>query len=241
MPIPTERRLGHPGLTAPKTLSAELADRLCDRIRDDRLAPGTRLGTEAEIGEEFGVSRTVVREAIGCLRGLGVVAGRQRLGLFVAQGDIRSVLEKALSPRAADEEGWQELRQIRVVIELGSLPMAVERASEEQVVRLASLAAEMRKLMKSSDADPTGVHNAFNAKDVQFHQTVLEAAHGDLARRFHGVLVEYFRVDDMSGRPPTLGVVRQHERIAKAIAKRDTAAAVQLLTEHLRPLLGASK
>lgn len=236
-----EKRVGHPGLSAPKTLSSELADRLCDRIRNERLVPGTRLGTEAEIGQEYGVSRTVVREAIGCLRGLGVVTGRQRLGLFVAQGDIRGVLEKALSPRAADEEGWQELRQIRVVIELGSLPMAVERATEEQLARLASLAAEMRALMKSYDTDPDRVRVAFDAKDMQFHQAVLEAAHDDLARRFHDVLVQCFRVDDICGALPTLAVVREHERIAKAIAKRDTAAAVQLMTEHLRPLLGASK
>lgn len=52
------------------------------------------------------------------------------------------------------------------------------------------------KLTKSYDTDPASVRNAFNAKDVQFRQTVLEAAHGDLARRFHDVLVEYFRVDD---------------------------------------------
>jgi len=239
--MPTGRRLDHPGLKAPRTLSAELADRLCDRIRDDRLAPGTRLGTEAELGEEFGVSRQVVREAIGCLRGLGVVTGRQRLGLFVAHGDVQSVFKKALSPQAADEEGWRELRQLRAVIELGSLPMAVERASAEQVKRLGSLAAEMRTLMKSYDTDPVGVRNAFNAKDIQFHQTVLEAAHGDLAKRFHDVLVEYFRVDDVCGAPPTLGIVREHERIARAIAKRDAAAAVQLLTGHLRPLLGVSK
>jgi len=239
--MPTDKRLDHPGLRAPRTLSAELADRLCERIRNDRLAPGTRLGTEAELGEEFGVSRQVVREAIGCLRGLGVVTGRQRLGLFVAEGDIRGVLEKALSPQAADEEGWCELRQLRAVIELGSLPLAVERASQEQISRLASLAAEMRKLMKSYDTDPAGVRNAFNAKDIQFHQTVLEAAHGDLARRFHDVLVGYFRVDEVCGAPPTLGIVREHERIARAFANRDTAAAVQLLTEHLRPLLGDSK
>ena len=72
-------------------------------------------------------------------------------------------------------------------------------------------------------------------------QGALEAAHGDLARRFHAVLVEYFRVDDMCGGAPTLAVARQHERIAKAVAARDTAAAVLLLTRHLRPLLGDSK
>ena len=82
-----------------KTLSAELADHLCERIRKDRLVPGDRLGTEADLADEFGVSRTVVREAIGSLRGLGIVTGRQGLGLCVAEAsNFSSVLRKA--PRA---------------------------------------------------------------------------------------------------------------------------------------------
>ncbi|HCO22620.1 MAG TPA: GntR family transcriptional regulator, partial [Gimesia maris] len=44
--------------TEARTLSAEVADHLCERIRSKRLAPGDRLGTEAELANQFGVSRT---------------------------------------------------------------------------------------------------------------------------------------------------------------------------------------
>jgi len=44
--------------TEARTLSAEVADHLCERIRSKRLAPGDRLGTEAELANQFGVSRS---------------------------------------------------------------------------------------------------------------------------------------------------------------------------------------
>ena len=71
----------------------------------------------------------------------------------------------------------------------------------------------------------------------QFHKTVLEASSAGLVRQFHQVLIEYFQADDLYGPPPTMETVRQHEKIAKAIASRDTALAVQLSTKHLRRLL----
>jgi len=224
-----------------KTLSTQLADRLCDRIRNDRLTPGTRLGTEADLADEFGVSRQVVREAIGCLRGLGVVTGRQRLGLFVANGDVPAVLEKALSPQAADENGLRQLRQFRVVIELGTMPMAIGRVTSEQIDQLTSIAVEMRRVMKSFNDDPVGATLAFNQLDLQFHKTILEAAGADLASQFHHVLVKYFREDEPRMAAPTFGMVREHERIARAIAKRDSALAVQLLKQHLQPLLESTE
>src|SRR5438128_5861457 len=96
-------------LQAPTSLSTGLADQLCRRIRQKRLGPGSFLGTEGDLAGEFQVSRTVVREAIGYLRGLGVVTGRQRLGLRVANGDLIGVLAKAMAPVAADKAGWPEL------------------------------------------------------------------------------------------------------------------------------------
>jgi GntR family transcriptional repressor for pyruvate dehydrogenase complex len=240
MTTQTEKRLPWSELEPSKSLSMELADRLCERIRSKRLTPGTRLGTEAELAEEFGVSRTVVREAIGCLRGLKVVTGRQRLGLFVAGGDVPAVLDKAILPQASEEVGGLQLRQFRVVIELGSMPMAVENATPEQIERLKSLAAEMRRQMKSFASDPNATTKAVDLLDRQFHETVLEAAGVEIVSQFHDVLVDYFQHGNFASEP-TLGLVREHERIAKAIAARDTGAAVQELTKHLRPLYRKKK
>jgi GntR family transcriptional regulator, transcriptional repressor for pyruvate dehydrogenase complex len=63
MSQPAAKRLDDPALRVTKTLSAELADRLCDRTRSHGLTPGTRLGTEADQSSEFGVSRPVCKRS----------------------------------------------------------------------------------------------------------------------------------------------------------------------------------
>lgn len=223
-----------------KTLSAELADHLCERIRNDRLAPGDRLGTEADLADQFGVSRTVVREAIGSLRGLGVVTGRQGLGLCVAEADnFSSVLRKALVPQVASPQGWRELQQLRAVIEIGSIALAVELITSEEIIRLQTIVVEMQRVMKKINQDPAGTSKAYKELDCLFHQTILAASHGNFVKQFHGVLLDYFHAGDLYGHPPTSKGLRDHELIANAIADRNTDAATKLLTDHLKPQLKA--
>tara|TARA_R110002111_G_scaffold227346_2_gene288887 strand:+ start:9501 stop:10220 length:720 start_codon:yes stop_codon:yes gene_type:complete len=223
-----------------KTMSAELADQLCERIRNNRLAPGDRLGTEADLADQFGVSRTVVREAIGSLRGLGVVTGRQGLGLCVGEGDnFSSVLRKALVPQVASPEGWRELQQLRAVIEIGSIALAVELISAEEIVRLQTIVVEMKRVMKNIKQDPAGTSKTYKELDCLFHQTILAASHGNFVKQFHGVLLDYFHAGDLYGHPPTSKGLRDHEIIANAIADRDIDQATRFLTDHLKPQLKA--
>ena len=227
-------------LESAKTLSAELADHLCERIRNDRLAPGDRLGTEADLADQFGVSRTVVREAVGSLRGLGVVTGRQGLGLCVAQADnFSSVLRKALVPQVASPQGWRELQQLRAVIEIGSIALAVELITAEEIIRLQTIVIEMQRVMKKMNQDPAGSSKAYKELDCLFHQTILAASHGNFVKQFHGVLLDYFHAGDLYGHPPTSKGLRDHELIANAIADRDIDEATKLLTEHLQSQLKA--
>lgn len=224
-----------------KTLSAALADRICEQIINDKLVPGTHLGTEAKLAEQYGVSRTVVREAIGSLRGLGVVTGRQRRGLSVAQGDIQSVLKKVLTPRAAGENGWMELGRFRMVIELGSLPLAVEHATAAQIERLQTLSAEMRALLNLIEVDPTSATLAFVEKDVLFHETILEAADSDLVAQFHQMLTGYFRSNQQILAPPNLRMANEHEAIVEAIVNRDVMSSIEQMVKHLQPVIALTE
>lgn len=231
-----------PESTETRTLSAELADQLCDRIRNDRMVPGDRLGTEAELADEFGVSRTVVREAIGSLRGLGIVAGRQGRGLCVAEaGNFSSVLRKALVPQVASSDGWRDLQQLRAVIEIGSIAMAVEQISSEEIIRLQTIVAEMKRVLKNIKEDEAACSKAYKEMDYMFHETILAASHGNFVKLFHGVLLDYFHAGDVYGHIPNETGLRQHEKIANAIADRDVDKATKYLTEHLRPQLTAPK
>lgn len=234
-----ERKIGSM-VAGHETLSRRLADTLCREIRKHRLAPGASLGTEAELAERFGVSRTVVREAIGTLRGVGVVTSRQGCGLRVAAGNPRDTLSKAFAPLAARRESWSEICQLRFVLELGSVALAVERASTAQINRMRTLAKAMLKLVRKRRLSPKTARKSLNELELKFHQLVFEAAGGRLTGEFHGVLVEYFQQEYGHGphnQAATLQSMREHLALVDAIESRDASQAVAILAEHLRSIL----
>src|SRR5438309_11051757 len=103
----------------PRSLAHDVVDGLGGRIRDGSLAPGEKLPTEAAIMEEFGVSRTVVREAISRLQAAGIVETRHGIGTFVlGHGDGSSF---RIAPA--------QLATLNDVIGVLELRMAVETES----------------------------------------------------------------------------------------------------------------
>jgi GntR family transcriptional regulator, transcriptional repressor for pyruvate dehydrogenase complex len=221
-------------------LSKEVADQLRARIREQRLAPESNLGTEAELAEEFGVSRTVIREAVGQLRGLGMVTSRQGRGLCVASVDMIDTLSKTLVPMLGDQSNWPELCHLRFVLEVGSLPLAVERATDDQIKRMHRLAKEMLKMVQKPDRGPKALERFVAQREIDFHQLIFNAAGSALAGRFHSILVEYFFESygpGMHGTPPTLKDMQDHVKLSQAIEERDIGSAYVILIDHIRNIL----
>ena len=85
-------------ITAVKEAGAQgIADQLAIAIHEHRLAPGAKL-SEDEVGEVFGVSRTVVRAALQILAHDKMVDLKRNRGAFVAQPSVKEVLLRACSP-----------------------------------------------------------------------------------------------------------------------------------------------
>ena len=102
------------GASAPRrarSLTHDVVEALSSRIRDGSLAPGEKLPTEAAIMEEFGVSRTVVREANSRLQAAGLVETRHGVGTFVV-----GMGEAATFRVSPDQLGT--LRDVIAVLEL---------------------------------------------------------------------------------------------------------------------------
>ena len=85
-------------LAAQKNLSYVLAEKLAQRILAGKYAPGSILPGELELGEQFGVSRTAVREAVKTLTAKGMVLPRPRIGTRVV--DHFLVMRSSLEPQA---------------------------------------------------------------------------------------------------------------------------------------------
>jgi DNA-binding FadR family transcriptional regulator len=221
------------GRRKPRTLALDLVDALGDRIRDGRLSAGDKLPTEAAIMAEFGVSRTVVREAISKLQTSGLVATRHGIGTFVVG------LGDAAPFRIAPEQ-FATLRdviavlELRIGVETEAAGLAAARRSEQNLT-------DMRIAL---DAFATAIDEGREAvgPDFQFHLEIARAtqnAHfAELMGTLGTMIIPRARLD----RPEAPSGERleylkrvngEHESIFDAIAGRDVEGARAAMRTHL--------
>lgn len=222
-----------PLLRRTRNLTHELVQTLGDRVRDGRLPQGSKLPTEAAIMAEFGVSRTVVREAISRLQAAGTVQTRHGIGTFVV----------GLGEGGAFHIGQQQLQTLRDVIAVLELRIGIETEG-------AALAAQRRTLQQLSamrqalDAFKTAVEEGRDAvgADFQFHLEIARATQNEhfveLLSTLGAGIIPRARLEQ--GEPPSAErraylerVNAEHESILDAIAACDAEAARAAMRTHL--------
>jgi DNA-binding FadR family transcriptional regulator len=221
----------------PRSLALELVEALGDRIREGRLAPGDKLPTEAAIMGEFGVSRTVVREAISKLQAGGQVATKHGIGTFVVG------LGEATPFRIAPEQ-FATLRDVIAVLEL-RIGLETEAASLAAQRRTADNLRDMRSAL---DAFASAIEEGRDAvgPDFQFHTEVARATQNphfsELIGTLGTMIIPRARLDS-SGAAATPAnderraylrrVNGEHESIFDAIRNQDAEAARAAMRTHL--------
>ena len=214
-------------ITPGARLSDQVADALAEEIRQGRLVVGDKLPTEAELVAQFGVSRTVVREAVSRLKSLGLVDSRQGSGVYVR--------EVGFSPLNFDARHTGSRDAVIQMVE-------VRRGLEAEVAALAALRRTPRTLQAIRDAitalDQTAGDGV--AEDVQFHRAIAEAAGNPfllgtleyLGQFLHGA-TRVTRANE-ARRSDFVDQVRQeHLAIVEAIAAGDAPRARQAAATHM--------
>jgi DNA-binding FadR family transcriptional regulator len=217
----------------PRTLALELVESLGDRIRDGRIAPGDKLPTEAAIMEEFGVSRTVVREAISKLQASGLVETRHGIGTFVVG------LGDGAAFRIAPEQ-MATLHDVIAVLEL-RIGLETEAAALAALRRTPENLAQMRSAL---DAFSTALAQGRDAvgPDFQFHLEVARATQNphfaELMGTLGAMIIPRARLGAEAGaqeaqRSYLQRANAEHENIYDAIASQDVEAARAAMRTHL--------
>lgn len=217
----------------PRTLALELVEALGDRIREGRIAPGDKLPTEAAIMAEFGVSRTVVREALSKLQAAGLVRTRHGIGTFaVGFGDASSF-------RIAPED-IATLRDVIAVLEL-RIGLETEAAALAAARRKPENLATMRLAL---DAFANAIDEGRDAigPDFQFHLEVARATQNahfvDLMSTLGTMIIPRARLEPVDAlsderRDYLRRVNGEHESIYDAIVNGDAEAARAAMRTHL--------
>lgn len=147
-------------------LSDRVADALEAEIRAGRLATGLKLPTEVALAEQFGVSRTVVREAISRLKSLGLVDSRQGSGMFVREAGFAPLSFDARY--AGSLSAVVQMVEVRRGLEAEVAALAAERRGSVDVQRIREAIAALAKAVADGG---DGV-----AEDVAFHRSIADAA-----------------------------------------------------------------
>ena len=213
-------------------LYERVVDKIIDLIQGNTWGPGDRLPPERDLAEAFGVSRTVVREAVKVLETRGVLETLTGSGLYVRQPNSSTVSRSLrLYLQLLDQDGIDvRLAEIRRVLEVEIAALAAVRATPEERQELRRLCEEMRK-----HADMSRV---LAELDFRFHLLLAEATRNELFGVLLTPLMEQLREHfayawDHYGARPVEQVFEQHEAIVAAVEACDAELARCKMTEHI--------
>ncbi|MET0607022.1 MAG: FadR/GntR family transcriptional regulator [Beijerinckiaceae bacterium] len=218
-------------------LTEAIIKALCGRVDGGTYAPGDKLPSEMELCREFGVSRTVVREAVASLRLGGKLYSRQGLGVFVTQSE-ETRPHFAVAP-IDDVRSAMQVLEIRIGVESEAVMLAASRRTPETISEIT------RAFDRFNALDPGHAEEEAKA-DYGFHLAIAHAAANPHFPQFLEVLGQdiAFDLHLKHGHASRLNrsayvkkISREHGAILSAISQGDTRAARVALRRHLEESL----
>lgn len=204
-------------------LHSSVLERIGAEIAQGVRPPGSVI-TLAQLEDEAGVSRTVIREVVRILESMGMVESRRRVGVTVLPVAAWSVLDPNLIRwrlRGADRiSQLHRLTEMRLALEPTAARLAAAKATMEEGIELVELASRLRILGEAGQ----GHEQPYLETDIAFHALLLAASGNDMLASLHGIVSEVLagRTDlGLSPADPVPGAVDNHEGIARAVVDGD--------------------
>ncbi|HEV7935428.1 MAG TPA: FadR/GntR family transcriptional regulator [Actinomadura sp.] len=217
-------------LTSPG-LHGSVLDELGTLVISGGLAPGQVLRIE-ELEARFGVSRSVVREAIRVLESMGMVTSRRRVGVIVAPSTGWNLFDPRIIRWRLDGEGRAEqlrsLSELRRGVEPVAAGLAALHATPEQCGVLTGAVMQMAVHGRSGDLE------AYLEADVLFHRTLLEASGNEMLGALTDVVAEVLAGRTHHHLMPALpepAAIRWHAEVVQAVQSGDPEAAERAMRD----------
>lgn len=215
---------------ARKSLVETVQAGLQQMVMDGGFAVGDCLPSESALAQQFGVSRTTVRDAVSGLIEKGFLVRKHGKGVFVINKSERVVVDSLRNLMMRDNYTVAEFMETRRIIECQAVALAAQRATDEQIADMKAITARM-----ITDVSADDIHE-YAKDDIAFHLLLASAAQNRIlfsfVRAIKPMLVQMVEKVVLSG-----GKVEKdshfHERIIEAISARDSELAQQRMNEHL--------
>lgn len=209
------------------TRREQLASEVQNHILERGLVSGDPLPYESELAKIFGVSRTVVREALKILEALKIVEIRHGKGVYVREPSIVPTVEQVVLKYRNDNSMLRSLAEARFLIEVAAAELAVRRTNPEQLKEMKVLLDRQKEALAAGNWDRT--------LDLEFHRVYLSMVNNPVLADWGQIIAEFFAREVPIERGPRFNdvTVQEHEEIYEALQARDARRLEYALRRHL--------
>ena len=202
--------------------------RQLEQLIVERMKPGEMLPPERELAENFGVSRSSVRDAIRRLELVGIVEPRQGSGTVVCEVSTDKLINPLTTVLVQKRKLVVELLDVRKMLEPPLASRAASHASANDI-------AELEDILRRQD-DKLRRGDAAIEEDNEFHYTIAMASDNSVVLKVLDVLMDLLRETreralQVEGRPQKS--IAGHRRILAAIKRHDPLAAELAMRRHI--------
>ena len=203
---------------------------LQELITSGEYAVGDKLPAELELCRQLGVSRSTVREAYRMLNAYGMVEMKPGRGAFVRKLQRHMDHEGVRAWFIEKEAELFELMEVRMAVEPIAVRMAIKRAGESQVRTIVEVHQRFVEAAERLDALELAT------LDEMFHTAIVEASNNRLLSKINRLIDDEFkeyRTKAFSVEENVAHALKPHGDIVEAILEKDTARALEAMTNHL--------
>lgn len=211
-----------------KDLASAVYSDLMEAVMNGTYPSGSRLPSENELKEKYGVSRNTVRLAISRLNTLGILETRRGDGTYVRRQGIDYMLRTATPIVALQTYDLMSILEFRKGLEVEAVRLAAERATPENLRQLHRCLQQMRQNKDNMVA--------FSNADAAMHKQLAAASHNELFISMLDV-VQHILTNEMQMLLTHQGMdidsLFYHETIICCIENRKPDEAAFLMSQHL--------
>lgn len=188
------------------------------------LVPGSRLPSENEMVEQFGVGKSSIREAIKMLDAVGVIESKQGFGTFISNEPKEDSLNPLIFQLILQQGTKYDLFNFRKLYETGYTLMALDNMTVEDKLYIE------KNLYEKDILIATGISST-SKNDIDFHKAILMSTHNPYVIRTGQVLIELYGVtlNKIVEIDETYRTKDYHNRIFDALCKKDKTKLIDVL------------
>ena len=207
-----------------KCRSEQAAERIMQMIERGELREGDRLPNEQDFAKQLGISRGILREGLAQLKAQGIISRKPKDGTYILPQEKGKSGMAESTQRMIKASSFRNIMDMRDALEQKAAVLAVERATDEELEELREIVLKQEQYVGEDDLD------------YYFHYRLVELSGNSI---FMGIVNTYFgeirdiRDNNLNTSDHKREVQDEHLAIIDAICRRDRAAAVAAVENHM--------